>query len=46
MRFWAPYNAEVLEEIGERTRGASPTAAGEPPALAADELGYDPVTEP
>jgi hypothetical protein len=38
--------AELLEKIGEQTRGAPPAATGEPSALAADEPGYDPVAEP
>jgi hypothetical protein len=38
--------AEIVEKTGERTRGASPAATGEPSALAADEPGYDPVAEP
>ena len=37
---------EMLEKIGERTRGASPAATGEPSALAADEPGFVPVAEP
>ena len=37
---------ELLEKIGERTRAASPAAAGEPSALAAAEPGCDPAAEP
>jgi hypothetical protein len=37
---------KLLEKIGERTRGASSAAIGEPSALAAAEPGYDPVAEP
>jgi hypothetical protein len=37
---------ELLEKIGERTRGASPAAVGEPSALAAAGPACDPVTEP
>jgi hypothetical protein len=36
----------MLEKIGERTRGVSPVATGEPSALADTEPGYDPVAEP
>jgi len=36
---------EVLEKIGERTRGTSPAATGELAALAAAEPGYDPVAK-
>lgn len=39
-------HAEMVGKIGERTRDASPAAPGGPPALAAAEPGYDPVTEP
>jgi hypothetical protein len=38
--------AELLEKIGERTRDASPAAAGEPSALVAAQPGYDPDAEP
>jgi hypothetical protein len=38
--------AELVEKIGERTRDASPAAAGEPSAPTAAEPGYDPVAEP
>ena len=34
---WVLCEAEVLETVGERTRGVSPAAAGEPSALAAAE---------
>jgi hypothetical protein len=34
---WVLCDPEVLETVGERTRGVSPTAAGEPSALAAAE---------
>jgi hypothetical protein len=37
---------ELLEKIGERTRGASPAAVGEPSALAAAEPACEPVAEP
>jgi hypothetical protein len=37
--------AAMVEKIGERTRDASPTTAGEPPTLAADEPAYDRVLE-
>jgi hypothetical protein len=38
--------AEMLEKISERTRGASPAAAGESSALAAAEPVCDPVAGP
>jgi hypothetical protein len=39
--------AELLEKIGEQTRGAPPAAAvGEPSAPPAAELGCDPAAEP
>jgi hypothetical protein len=37
--------AELLEKIGERMRGVSPAAAGEPSALAAAEPACDPTTK-
>lgn len=36
---------EVLEKVSERTRGASATATGEPPELAADGHASVPVAE-
>jgi hypothetical protein len=38
--------AEAVEKIGERTRGGSPAATGEPSELAADEHVYAPVAGP
>ena len=38
--------AELMEKIGERTRGASPAAVGERSALDAAEPVCDPVVEP
>ena len=38
--------AELLEKLGERTRGASPLATGEASALAASETGCHPVAAP
>lgn len=38
--------AKVLEKLSERTRGASPAAAGEPSGLAANGPAYAPVAEP
>jgi hypothetical protein len=37
---------ELLEKIGEQTRGASRAAVGEPSALATAEPACDPVAEP
>jgi hypothetical protein len=37
---------ELLEKIGERTRGASPVATGESSTLAANKPGNGPVAEP
>ncbi len=37
---------ELLDKVGGQTRGASAAPVGESSAVAAAELGYDPVAEP